>query len=254
MCGMSPLGSPVWDFVVDPALEENVPAQGIHFAEGRLQAWFKQKMNNDDVVLLVDHVGSDGYPSVASDIEEIRRFGRSARVQKNFTFEKLAGKLVYLASHHSRAIPQWETRASNVSAPSPELLSVFRFTQCKFFKTAENAGPDDVEKAYEKWVEHWSKCLFWTWPLAYRHHANEVTPDHKIACPSFTFDPLAVIVGADSVEIREHLFEAVDKFPLVGYLGGIYAIFPITNIEAIRYVPDGTSVEKAGIPVDIVEE
>lgn len=103
-CTTSPLGRPVWDFVIDPPIPYNGEwFRGIHFAPKYMtEGW------PDDQVLLIDCVSKGDYPSVASFVEEVRRYGLSRRMSANFKWSSLLGKQAWLGLIHARAITRWE--------------------------------------------------------------------------------------------------------------------------------------------------
>lgn len=94
--GMSPHGSPVEDFIVDPHLPFDVAKAG-------LTARGVQLVEIDGVYHVFDIVGKKYYPNVADYVEEVRRMGASRRLASNLDFSKLGpgSKLVLL---HEKAI------------------------------------------------------------------------------------------------------------------------------------------------------
>ncbi len=98
-CGLSPVGRPLEDFLIDPPILPNfdVPTLGM-----------KPIQDPHGVVHLVDWVGEEHYPNVWDFIEEVRRMGLSRRVSSSAPLDKLTRQSRILLVHktayvHNRA-------------------------------------------------------------------------------------------------------------------------------------------------------
>ncbi len=82
-CGLSPVGEPLEHFIMDPPvrLPAGMPISPIGVSVVQRAGAFH----------VVDWVGAEFYPNVADFLEEVRRFGLSRRVPKNFDFATLSG-------------------------------------------------------------------------------------------------------------------------------------------------------------------
>ena len=83
-------GKPIESFLIDPPMipEVEVPHQGIAVLGER-----------DGILYLIDHVGSNNYPDVATFIEETRHQGLSRRIPSSFPFEVLDKPVILLLAH-----------------------------------------------------------------------------------------------------------------------------------------------------------
>jgi hypothetical protein len=92
--GLSPNGIPLDAFLIDPPLEctTKIPARGVLAIE------------RDGVTHIVDRVGNQFYANVLDFWEEVRRFGLSRRISRNFPFEKLTSESRILLVHDKALI------------------------------------------------------------------------------------------------------------------------------------------------------
>jgi hypothetical protein len=88
---LSKYGEPIESFICDPArivpAELEIPDRGMVLRTGP-----------DGSLMLLDHIG-DQYPNVLDFIEEVRAQGLSRRIQENFDFSQLNGRVKYCATH-----------------------------------------------------------------------------------------------------------------------------------------------------------
>lgn len=98
-CGLSPYGSPLETFVLDPPIplpsDVDVSPLGVTLVEG------------NGVTYIIDWVGGEYYPSVADFLEEVRRAGLSRRLPKNLDFSRLSEKSRILLVHARAGIENW---------------------------------------------------------------------------------------------------------------------------------------------------
>ncbi len=219
--GVGPEGVPVWHFLTDPPIPfVGSKFQGVHQAPPEMTVGWP-----DDTILLLDMVGESFYESAPSFIEEARRFGFSRRIPETFDFESLAGKKVYLGLIHWKA--------------SPEITSM-------------GFPPGELEyKFCMQWdaLEHRNMCVFHDWPLSVDLHPGHVqeTRPETIHRPSFVFQPNSVLTQVSQLVLGPNIR---DVFPAkVTMTPGVFAIVPITHVEAIGHVPFGSSVVDSGLPI-----
>ena len=100
---------------------------------------------------------------------------------------------------------------------------------------------------------HYTDCLYWLWPLACcRHWKNldQITGD--ITMPWGRFSAFNVVrrwaVGLSG------MMAATMALPERYYTPAVFAIFPITHLEIVKYVPEGAEVGSAGMPIVIMDE
>lgn len=230
--GTSPDGVPVWEYLIDPPLPYSGDKfQGIITAPKEITEQLP-----DNILLLLDMVGMESYPSYASVVEEIARFGLSRRFPKNFDFSMTKGKRVMLGLLHWRGIPAW---GPNEYLDPHEALPNLIFKYCKEM-------PDDYASI------HYPDCIYWGWPLAWRHHKDNA--HGKITTPWGSFDPLRVArFGPDWTRVWTPE-EVSERMPDADYAPGLFGVFPLSHFESVGYVPDGTNVEDSDLPVVVMEE
>lgn len=93
MCGLSPYGRPVEEFLLDPPQVLDVkalgiPSIGVHLVD--LGPLGRQA---------VDRVGLTHYPNVADFVEETRRLGVSRKMPPGFPFKELGRDAMLLLAH-----------------------------------------------------------------------------------------------------------------------------------------------------------
>lgn len=105
-CGISPFGTPIEFFVIDP----------VHLWPGEFQRGVKilprNPKNPEGVKDLVVFVGKKFYQSPWSFVEEVRRFGASRRLSNIFPFDKLTPDESRMIFIHSKAIPNFDYEAN----------------------------------------------------------------------------------------------------------------------------------------------
>ncbi|MCK4958015.1 MAG: hypothetical protein KAT00_01410 [Planctomycetes bacterium] len=213
---MSPVGVPIWEYLVDPPLYyAGDKFQGIIVAPPEIS-----KHMPDDWLLLLDMVGMESYPTYASMIEEVARFGLSRRFPKGFNFAQIKGKRVMLGLLHWRGIHQLQGY--------PWTLPKLTFRYCK--------------------LDHYDDCIYWGWPLAWRHHEYDEEYG-RIEMPWGSFNPMRVI---DKCHLQPNDVESL--MPDADYAPGLFGVFPLSHFESVGYIPDGTNVEDVDLPVIVVEE
>lgn len=80
--GLTPYGSPLEDFILDPPVRIDAAPLGLSPIGVKL-------IEKDGVWHLVDWVGSAHYPNAADILEETKRFGLSRRLPQTLEFDKL---------------------------------------------------------------------------------------------------------------------------------------------------------------------
>ncbi len=216
---MSPYGRPFNYFMLDPPVEYTGPKfQGIQVSDYTIEGI------TGECVILLDMVGLEFYPTMPAFVEEARRFGVSRRIPVNFDFSKLAGKTVYLGTIHWRAIPMFDKK--------PELGTLPPYWTC--FR------PNDPA--------HYPDCVYHAWPIAPNEH-DKLADDGAIEMPWGSFNPHGLFQAHPDEQVIREMRNSV-----TGYKPGIFALWPITKIEAVKYIPEGTNVIDSEMPIDIVEE
>jgi hypothetical protein len=81
-CGLSPVGSPIENFLVDSPIPIDKNDYGL---SSKGTTWLEK----DGVWHLLDIVGENYYPNVADFVEEARRMGISRRLSGKLEFERL---------------------------------------------------------------------------------------------------------------------------------------------------------------------
>lgn len=232
--GVGPNGLPWNTFMFDPA----VPYAGDRF-RGVQEANEELRSNwQEGMALLLDMVGAEHYPTVPSFVEEVRRFGMSRQVPETFDWTKIAGREVWLGLVH------WKAR--HVWADGTEELPPIEYAFCDALNPAVvRRIAEDGEKVIPIHAPHYPDCVYHLWPLCSRVHE---TSEGLVEMPGFRFDPLNVVRN------RDPAVPVSPKFPDVDYLPALFAAFPVTHVEAVGYVPEGSNASESGLPVVVVEE
>lgn len=93
---LSPFGSPLEEFIVDPPVKLDMAALGItpigmHFINGSLFDW----------------VGSSHYPTPAHFVEEVRHHGLSRKIASTFDFSRITPQTEHLLIHAQAYVENW---------------------------------------------------------------------------------------------------------------------------------------------------
>lgn len=111
--GLSPFGSPVEEFLVDPPQS----IEGLPVTPVGVKLIRNQKSGR---VHIFDWVGGEHYPNVADFVEEVKRMGLSRRLPKNLNYSLLT-KESRIVLIHARAIirnaSEYYTRMAAIGCP-----------------------------------------------------------------------------------------------------------------------------------------
>lgn len=239
--GLSKHGRPIEDFLIDPPTRLNADTRArMGITQVGVTPLPRQLEDGTTVVHVVDWVGAEYYPCVTDFVEEVRRFGLSRRVPRNFDFSLLTPQSRILLLH-SRA---WIGAAD------------------EYFARRQPDGQG------------------WWCPQRRNEHVNPADPPSMCASLWWEDlpdgDPVPdSVVGATSAlapGYRERLVRR--KMPSFEYCGflqpkpledprydvAIFASFPLTRLAVVRDPEGGTheqaldAARKAGLPVDEVEK
>lgn len=224
-CPLGEGGTPIEEFLIDPPqrLTLELAPQGVQIFEA------------EGVAHIIDWVGSSHYPNVADFVEEVRRMGMSRRLPKTLAFERLTLESRHFLVH-SRAI-----------VAHPEMYR------------REDAMPKDGHRC----------------PKALAMHQAAVEPGtlRSPMCAGIWWedlDPFGAFVEPDvpgsRVVTRKIPCGTYEGLCSPGdpkareYVAGIFAGFPIWNLQVVRD-PDGGShnaaadaAARAGLEIEIVDE
>jgi len=241
MCPTSPTGTPVWNFLLDPPVPYHEGLfRGIKFAQDEAlgDGW------DNGSILLIDWIGAEAYPTLACWVEEVRRFGMSRKFPASFPLERLAGKEVWLAVIHKRAVHEWETALEDGPA----------YANCK------RANSDSFA-----W--HYPRCVYHSWGTAMRFHEDtggtqvpfvnmgwaDGVDDQRMGY-WMGFWPWDAVVKREDELMLYDLIEQVRLLPQCTFAPGVFGVFPIKHFEAIKHIPDKCKVAKSGLEVQIVDD
>jgi hypothetical protein len=239
-CGLSPVGRPFDDFLIDPPLA--LPAgMGKETLANKPQFWTDPE---SDAVHLVIWVGEAHYPHLADFVEEAKRAGISRKIsphlldRPDFSRVSLASRMILA---HPRAL---ETRWLDQAPP----LRCLKGVPGHAGPVALSPGPDlagrllpDVREAQT------GPCLFKTWELIPTHAAQALT-DPLTGTP--IVDPVTheiqrkrFMLGGRSWYTR-HIGSVAYLYPPTGESDaglepGIFGAFPITGFALVKRA-DGT--------------
>jgi hypothetical protein len=104
-CGLSEWGEPLEKFILDPPVpvpvEFKLPTQGVGSFE------------RNGIFHAADRIGAKFYPNAADFTEEVRRFGLSRRIPKNFPFEILSERSKIFVAHPKGLVTNWAGLRTN---------------------------------------------------------------------------------------------------------------------------------------------
>lgn len=226
--GIDVFGTPFHEFLYDPPIPwRHGPFRGIRPETPEIRG----KLWEDSDFVLYDWIGEGSYPFVPDWVEEARRFGVSTRLPPTLPWERMAGKNVWLVTIHANAIIEW-------TPTPPERDWTYQF--CPF-----NVAP------IERQDEHWPECLWHLWPLVVEKDPERTW--HNISDVTFVDCPWGSYMPHDVVTTDTHHRMLDTLLPLVDFSPGAFGAWPLTHIEAVKYVDDkATGIEKAGLPIEIV--
>lgn len=245
---------PIWEDLTDPAIPyQGEPFLGIQPAPQELLSGFPPEWLENNA-LLVDYVGANDYPSAPSFFEEVRRFGLSRRMQSGFNLGRFSGKQLWLALIHPLAVHRWQ---DGPSVPARTLRFSEGDTQVEWIQAGQL--PDihywvcKNNKNADGRTDHYADCLYHLWPLSQRLHKQAdrtgILGSPLLEMPSFRFSPWFPALWTDPNKFAAQ----VALLPQVEYFPGIFAIHPISHLEAIKWVPPEADLG-GGPPVVVREE
>lgn len=235
--GVGSEGTHISNYMLDPAIPYfgGGSFQGLHEAPEHIVAGW----NTSTDLVLKNWVGESGYPSVADYVEETRRYGKSTRIPSSFDFASIGGRRLWVADIHAKAAPKLRAL---------DAMSVHAW--------------DYVWCAHPQTLEHFPRCVYHNWPLAFKIHG--VTPEDagaKINAPWGFYRPLDMVWQPgplkdlflpDLPDLLEGLF-ATERYPHPAF----FAIWPISHWEVVDHLPSkgtGEALEQSGLPTVITEE
>lgn len=116
-CGLSPIGSPLEDFLVDPPAPVDPAALGL--------SPIGITMLDDPAsgaTYLLDWVGEQHYPNPADLLEEVRRFGLSRRLSRTLPFARLDERSRILLIHRRAVVEDATAYAADWRRTCPKGL------------------------------------------------------------------------------------------------------------------------------------
>ena len=207
--GMDREGSPVEDFVIDPAIQ---------WAGGPFRA---PKLIPDPgeggVFHLAIWAGQEYYPWPSDFVEEVRIAGVSRRIPKGFPLERLTAGKSKMFFVHARVRPQFSYEIREESRSRG---------RCKRIDHGDGI------------------CTFALWDLSALEHVPERHALSKagenlvdVNCPSFRYQVWAPYMPTPGTSVSERVLSPAQRFE-----SGIFAAFWLTHLEHVR--PDPETQEK----------
>ena len=226
-CGMSDVGKPLEDFLVDP------PAL-VAPDELGLAPVGMRPFKADDRVHLLDWVGEQHYPNVADFLEEVRRMGLSRRMGPGMPFGRLtAGSTILLVHRRAHIVD---------ASPYRSAWTTIEWLERLWGGTCPKRLPGHaltVDDASLMCAGAWWQDLVVPGVTSAAEGGRLVDR----AMPAFTYEAALRPPGVEPE-----------------YLPAVFAAFPVTNLAVVRD-PEGATHEQAleategcGLPVDLVEE
>lgn len=233
--GMGPDGMPLEHFLIDPPTPLPEEYQGM--SRQGVTTYTDPKTG---VTHVLDWVGEEHYPNVMDFTEEVRRFGLSRRIPKNFDFSLITEKSRILLIHR-RAIIR-----NCYEYPAPDTCPK------QYANHTPEADPDNYNPR-RFCIGHWRMDL--TIPEGeggevggeaaeglHREHEGKTWKYAERRCPSFNY---AGFMRPDEVEPT--------------YTPGIFASFPCGRLVVVKDDDDShmetfDKMLSASVPLDIVEQ
>ena len=223
-CGASPGGKPVEHFLVDPP----IPLDTKPFRAPQL-------FERDGLTHMLIWVGAKYYPYVPDFVEEAKGQGVSRRIPSNFPIEKLSqGSCMYLC-HPKAVLPD----------PCHQRVRI-AFEEGKVAWSCpkgyvQHHSPEDVAAC--------EVCLGLLWPLASLEPGTTKfrgIPSRQVGDTHYELPELSSMIRLDKHQ--------------VDYATGLFAVFPITDLDYImderKQVPKelAEKASKTNVPLRAVEE
>lgn len=223
VCGTSPLGEPIENFLIDPPIKlspAEIQAIGLSPVGVSL-------IEQDGVTHVLDWVGSEHYPNVADFVEEARRQGVSRRAASTVDFSRLGPESRLMLVHQKAWIRNFRDYYERTDWACPKRLAAHSMERIPVTVNGDNLIHRD-----EMCAGLWWRDVVGGVP--YHEHSGQEDLDN----------PFEVFRQMPSFGYRAH-----HRPPMVDpiYSPAIFASFPIRTIEVIA-AADGSheaAAEKA---------
>jgi hypothetical protein len=238
-CGLSPVGRPFEDFLLDPPLA--LPAGlGSEALPNKPQFWTDSAT---DTVHLVIWIGAEHYPYLADFVEEARRFGISRKLSPHllerpeFARLSLSSRMILA---HPCALNYWWAQQPPPFRCMKEVPG-HAPTECGTLLNEQDTGADTSAD------ERTGPCLFQTWDLISAADALPLT-DPATGAP--VVDPITHEVRrkcfalggriwyARRIGSTEYVYTATGE-SAAGLEPGIFGAFPITGFGLMKRADGG---------------
>lgn len=244
-CGLSPVGRPFEDFLLDPPLA--LPAGlGAEALANKPQFWTDSA--TDDVHLVI-WIGAEHYPYLADFVEEARRFGISRKLSPQLLERPEFGRLT-LSSRmilaHPRAL---NTRWAQQLPPYQCMKEIPGHASAEC--TAE--ANEQVTVADSDADERTGPCLFQTWdlipaadalpltdPLTGAPFVDHITREVRRKCRALG----GCTFYARRIGSTEYTY-APSGESVAGLQPGIFGAFPITGFALVKRADGGVDPRAA---------
>jgi hypothetical protein len=244
-CGLSPVGRPFEDFLVDPPLALP-PGLGSEALANKPHFWTDSAT---DAVHLVIWIGAEHYPYLADFVEEARRLGISRKLSSQL-LERPEFRRLNLSSRmilaHPRALNTWW-----VQQPPP-------FTCMKEVRGHAKSGDADEVRHQDTVADcdegdRTGPCLFQTWDLIPAAEALPLT-DPVTGAP--VVDPITLevqrkcfVLGgrtwyARRIGSTEYAYASTGE-SAAGLEPGVFGAFPITGFALVKCADGGVDPRTA---------
>ncbi|MDZ7355782.1 MAG: hypothetical protein ONB55_21895 [candidate division KSB1 bacterium] len=233
--GLSPGGLPLEYFLIDPPTPlpeeyEEMSRQGV-----------TTHITPDGVTHVLDWVGEQYYPNVCDFVEEVRRFGLSRRIPKNFDFTLITDKSRILLIHHKAIIDNWLDYAAPEKCPKdrPNHLPLQQA-----IVGAANTGKHDPRQF----------CIgYWSMDIEGGEYLVKADGDPEN-------DSIWWEVSRQMPSFSYYGFAKPPAWPLSpSYTPGIFASFPCGRLVVVAdddnsHQETFEKMQQAGVPSEVVEQ
>jgi hypothetical protein len=259
-CGLSPHGSPLEEFLLDPPLP--IP-DGLDLIN-KPQLWQRTFPSGEPVYDVEEHpiydilmwVGAEFYPYCPDFIEEVRRYGASRRLNPNLDLSLLSQASRMILVHPRARNLAWQTQIppaachKDMPGHAVALTSIAEQISADEREDDETISPQVPLLVEQEYVHgpQVGPCLYKLWELMPQEAAQtfiaERTPDGDEGEDGAEHQrhparPLCLRAIGSTVYQYRPTGESADEL-----VPGIFAALPITGVALIRFV-DGSVNERA---------
>ncbi len=260
-CGLSPYGSPLEDFLIDPPLP---PPEGKGKEElaNKPQLWARTARTDppdpstehvvmnpgteQPIVDLLLWIGAEFYPYVSDFIEEVRRFGASRKLNPNLDLSQLTrwSRMILIHPYALNTLWEEQVRPRTCAKPIPGHALAERGEEGGEHEHGwqdEGKAPEVASEEEASLDAHTGPCLSKCYELISIEAAQNAPASGEVA-------PFCLREIGSTIYSYRPTGESAD-----GLRTGIFAALPITGFALIQ-MSDGAVNEKAKAKIEEAQQ